>query len=73
MDLPEEFNTEEKVAESLNMTFTAFRALRYKEKGPAYMKIGHSVFYHRTDVEGWLISLRKGGVRVQESASPAGV
>lgn len=53
------------------MSFRAFRDLRYRAVGPAYMKPGQTVFYYRSDVEGWMLSLRKGGPQIAQETSSA--
>ena len=73
MEQDKVFLTEQQAAVLVGMTERAFRQLRYRAVGPPYMKPGQTVFYHKPDVEGWMLSLRKGGPQNQEVGSPAGV
>jgi hypothetical protein len=52
---------EQEAAAQLHKTVRALRAWRQQGIGPAWTKIGKSVFYRISAIESWLASLEQGG------------
>lgn len=56
-----EFITEKKLAERLGLAEITLRVMRAKGTGPAYVRIGRSIRYARTDVDAFIAAARVGG------------
>jgi predicted DNA-binding transcriptional regulator AlpA len=56
MDLETEINTEQEIAEYLDVTLACLRDWRSRKVGPPYIKLGRLVRYRRKDVLSWLES-----------------
>jgi hypothetical protein len=54
MDLETEINTEQKIADYLDVTLACLRDWRSRKVGPPYLKLGRLVRYKRSDVLLWL-------------------
>jgi hypothetical protein len=54
-----DYYDEEEAARQLRHTVRALRAWRGQQRGPAWIKIGKSVFYKISAIEAWLKSLEK--------------
>lgn len=46
--------TPAEVAEYLGRTVAALAHLRHRDRGPAYIKTGHTIRYQWADVDAWL-------------------
>jgi len=55
--------TDVELAELLNVTRSTVRSWRIKGKGPRYYKLGGAVRYAEKDIQEWMETSRKGGVR----------
>ena len=53
--------TPDTVEREYNFPRRRLAKMRCAGEGPAYLKIGRSVFYRRSDIEAFLASCRKGG------------
>lgn len=63
--------TEEELAAALDIEVSTLVSWRSEKSGPAYVKLGKSVFYRRSHIDQWAESCRTGGPVVW--LGPAGV
>jgi hypothetical protein len=54
-----EYYDEDEAAKQLCHTVRALRAWRAQQRGPAWIKIGKSVFYKISAIEAWLKTLER--------------